>query len=615
MSSEDFEHLKKLLLNPERKELDRLTEELNALNLRLESKDELIEKLKPILLPLFREKVSETPEEIAAALAPAIGRSIRNGVEISRDEIAEALSPIMGDAIKKQVSEAREEVVDALYPVIGQTNRKSIAEAMKKLAQTVNEKVDKALSFQILIQKMKARLTGVPEDQLILKEALPFKIHEIFLIHRESGLLIAHVSDQDKASSADQEIISGMLTAIRDFASTAFSNEIRRELNEIQYDDLQIYLEAGRHAYLAVVTSGIPPKNFLDQLRQLEQQIHQNHHHQLRNFDGNMQNLKTLKNELEHFSTRLNKIPGTQLSISSSKSRPRGLIYLSVFFILVIIILWSALYLPDYIRTRQINSQIEKIRSNPPINLVRDLKWQFKDGQLFLGGMVESRSSKDSVLAFLKSKLKINLIQNDLKILPSSIGLSDILLKLRAQVGSGLKSDLSGIQLILDDDKLIIKGRVSSSREKVIILDAISQISQASKIQSELISPEDMKLWEESAWRDIENTILYFKENQTDITDSNQGILREMAASLKLIDFQQLYIKGNSDSIGEETVNLKISEMRAENVKSYLTSQGIDPNKLEIIARGEQIPIAPNISPAGRAKNRRVSFSFKSKNE
>jgi outer membrane protein OmpA-like peptidoglycan-associated protein len=55
--------------------------------------------------------------------------------------------------------------------------------------------------------------------------------------------------------------------------------------------------------------------------------------------------------------------------------------------------------------------------------------------------------------------------------------------------------------------------------------------------------------------------------------------------------------------------------MRAENVKSYLTSQGIDPNKLEIIARGEQIPIAPNISPAGRAKNRRVSFSFKSKNE
>jgi outer membrane protein OmpA-like peptidoglycan-associated protein len=162
---------------------------------------------------------------------------------------------------------------------------------------------------------------------------------------------------------------------------------------------------------------------------------------------------------------------------------------------------------------------------------------------------------------------------------------------------------------------LIIKGRVSSSREKVIILDALSQISQASKIQSELISPEDMKFWEESAWRDIENIKLYFQENRTDLTENNQEILIEMATSLKLIDFQQLYIEGNSDSIGMENTNLRISEMRAENVKSFLVSQGIDPKKLEIIAKGEQAPIASNVSPAGRAKNRRVNFSFKSKNE
>jgi outer membrane protein OmpA-like peptidoglycan-associated protein len=614
MSTKDFEHLKNLLLKPEQKELDRLAEELKALNLRLESKDQLIEKLKPILFPLFKDKVSESPEEMAAALAPAIGRSIRNGVEISRNEIAEALSPIMGDAIKKQVSEAREEMIDALYPVIGQTIRRSIAEAMKKLAQTVNEKVDKALSFQILMQKIRAKLTGVPKDQLILKEALPFKIHEIFFIHRESGLLIAHVSDQNETTSADQEIISGMLTAIRDFASTVFSDETGRELNEIQYDDLQIYLEAGRYAYLAVVTSGVPPKNFLNQLRHLEQEIHQHHQSNLRKFDGNVQNLQTLKNKLEQFTSRLNEMPVTQLPLSASKTQPRGLVYLLVLFILVIAMAWSIFYLPDYIRTKRINSQIEIIRHDPPANLVRDLKWQFKENHLLLEGIVGSHDHKNSVSTFLKSQLGIDHIQNNLRILPSSIDLKEIVAGLSAQLGSELNTDLTVIQLVLDDEKLIIKGRVSSSREKVIILEALSQITRVSAIQSELISPEDINQWKVSLRSDVENLIIYFRENQTNLTENNRQTLAGLAASLKLIDFQQLYVEGYSDSVGEEAANLKLSKRRAENVKNYLMAQGIDPIKLKIIARGEQAPIAPNISAAGRAKNRRVSFSINLKN-
>ena len=65
---------------------------------------------------------------------------------------------------------------------------------------------------------------------------------------------------------------------------------------------------------------------------------------------------------------------------------------------------------------------------------------------------------------------------------------------------------------------------------------------------------------------------------------------------------------GHTDSIGSDAYNLKLSVRRAEAVKAYLVSKGIEPNRIYTEGKGKAQPIADNRTAEGRAKNRRVEI-------
>lgn len=67
-------------------------------------------------------------------------------------------------------------------------------------------------------------------------------------------------------------------------------------------------------------------------------------------------------------------------------------------------------------------------------------------------------------------------------------------------------------------------------------------------------------------------------------------------------------IEGHTDDIGEAAFNQLLSEKRAESIKSYLVSKGLDPQRFETVGYGESKPIADNKLEKGRAQNRRVEF-------
>jgi len=70
----------------------------------------------------------------------------------------------------------------------------------------------------------------------------------------------------------------------------------------------------------------------------------------------------------------------------------------------------------------------------------------------------------------------------------------------------------------------------------------------------------------------------------------------------------RLRIEGHTDSVGTDRYNQGLSERRAQAVKDYLVSQGINPNRLETVGYGESRPVDSNEAAAGRANNRRVEF-------
>ena len=72
-----------------------------------------------------------------------------------------------------------------------------------------------------------------------------------------------------------------------------------------------------------------------------------------------------------------------------------------------------------------------------------------------------------------------------------------------------------------------------------------------------------------------------------------------------------LVAEGNTDSVGSDASNQRLSIDRAKAVKAELVAAGIDPGRIEVVGFGETRPIATNATPDGRAQNRRVDLRSK----
>ena len=99
-----------------------------------------------------------------------------------------------------------------------------------------------------------------------------------------------------------------------------------------------------------------------------------------------------------------------------------------------------------------------------------------------------------------------------------------------------------------------------------------------------------------------------FKFGKTTLPDEAKAKLDEMVAQMKQ-DPKNIYleIEGHTDNVGAKATNEKIGLARAEAVKKYLYEQYQIPlHKMNVISYGDEKPIAPNKTKAGRAQNRRV---------
>ncbi|WP_140720264.1 MULTISPECIES: OmpA family protein [Gammaproteobacteria] len=84
--------------------------------------------------------------------------------------------------------------------------------------------------------------------------------------------------------------------------------------------------------------------------------------------------------------------------------------------------------------------------------------------------------------------------------------------------------------------------------------------------------------------------------------------LNGVASTLKEYNQTMIEVTGHTDSVGSDAFNQKLSEDRANSVAQYLTAQGVQRERMEVVGAGKRYPIADNSTDAGRAKNRRVEI-------
>lgn len=102
---------------------------------------------------------------------------------------------------------------------------------------------------------------------------------------------------------------------------------------------------------------------------------------------------------------------------------------------------------------------------------------------------------------------------------------------------------------------------------------------------------------------------LEFDVNKSTIRPKSYPTLNRVADLLKTKDFS-LKLAGHTDSQGSDALNMGLSKDRAESIKAYLVSQGVNASRVEATGYGESQPIASNKTAAGRQKNRRVEFTL-----
>ena len=99
-----------------------------------------------------------------------------------------------------------------------------------------------------------------------------------------------------------------------------------------------------------------------------------------------------------------------------------------------------------------------------------------------------------------------------------------------------------------------------------------------------------------------------FKTGSSELRDLAKTQLSNVADALEGYPDDPIVVEGHTDSQGSEGYNRKLSQKRADSVRSYLIGRGVAPDRITAVGKGENEPLASNDSAEGRANNRRVEI-------
>ncbi len=235
MDEKKFRALKDILLEDEHKFSEKLAQKVADIDGTLSQPEKLKQKMAPIL--------NDQVKYLEANFPSLFGNAIT-------------------ESIKKQIRESKDEVVDALYPIIGKMIKKYISKELELLSERIDNQLQRTFSWEGWVLRIKAWFGGVSEQEMIMKELVRPKIEEVFIIQQESGLLIGSYSWQQLL---DQDMIAGMLTAIKSFVHDAFSGGVE-ELQTIEYENYKVLIHNLKSFYVALVITGYVDVELKDEI-------------------------------------------------------------------------------------------------------------------------------------------------------------------------------------------------------------------------------------------------------------------------------------------------------------------------------------------------------------
>ncbi len=249
-----YAQLRQLLVGPEQVALEELKQRLDDPDLRA--------------------------EELSQIVAEAIALRAR------RDRaLQQTLNPLVEEAVRISVARNPAMLANTLFPIIGEAVRKAVAHALRGMLESLNQLLEHSFSWQGMVWRLEALRTGKSFGEIALTRNLHYRVEQVFLIHRESSLLLAHAERKQVLQDAD--MVSGMLSAVQDFMQDSLRGSAEHGLETVEHGGYRLWLQHGPLANLAATVSGTPPGELRNVLQRTLERIHQELGTELATYDGN----------------------------------------------------------------------------------------------------------------------------------------------------------------------------------------------------------------------------------------------------------------------------------------------------------------------------------------
>ncbi|ABG42490.1 OmpA/MotB [Paraglaciecola sp. T6c] len=250
--------------------------------------DPQLQELRRILFGRDNQHITQALRQNARTIVSEVFSEAFKDRQDKDGSVKKVMAPLVDKSVEYSVSNRKEQFVGYLYPIVGSVVRKSVTAFLTEFIERTNQLLENSLTIKGLTWRFQARQAGIPYATYIASQTFNYRVEQVFLIHRETGLLLNTLA-YNQQSSADADLISSMLTAINDFVSDSFRpNKDGQEqgLDIVKTDDFTLVLKAGPSAILVAAVTGNMPQRVANQLQQTIEEIHTLYEPQLREFKG-----------------------------------------------------------------------------------------------------------------------------------------------------------------------------------------------------------------------------------------------------------------------------------------------------------------------------------------
>ena len=559
-------------------EIDRRTNIRENLSSAKSSSD--LEKLRELLLgseyqdllELQREfsDHSHTSEKISQVISEAI--AIRSKKD---DSISNALVPSLETAIRVSAKRNPKRLANALFPVMGPAIRESVAETVSAMMQQVNQLLENSLTARSIKWRIKALRTNRTFAEVMLSETVIYQVEQVFLIHRETSLLISHLTS-DTAIVKDPDMVSSMLTAVTEFVKDSFVVDKQQSVKSIKFGQLNLLFEAGPHAVIVAAVRGLIPSDLQITLREQVEELHRLYGNQLEHYDGNIEQFPDTYDQLEK--CLLNKKKDDANTSAGNKEIP----WIAIITLCLLMLLPCVWWILNKVEESKWNKIVNQLQAESGIVVLSHHK---QDSGYVVNGLLDPLA-KDPMEIIAAKEDFTKTVQ--LQMQPYYSNETSIVNKRLHKILNPPDS----VKVNFANGLLTIEGEadpawVVSLPNKLPFIWGVDRVDMSKLQKIEDIQQKILQLI-----GSIEGVVIEFASNSTVLASNDLVSISNMLDDINALQVYiaqagrtfKLGILGFADKPGSPAVNNEISEQRARVVHAELVKRGIAEDSL--LAKG-----------------------------